>query len=100
MGAGEDGALLLQGPGHDAHMGANGEAMQIVNAVGQLIAFKRDRADRKIKASDESDPYKRQSMQLTRDIENVNLITEACDKSLEMFDEALGRLRDQEKNAA
>ena len=68
------------------------EAMTMIDSVGQLIAFRRQRADRQISVSQESDPLKRQAMQLRRDIENVEWIAEACDETLEMFEEALGRL--------
>ncbi|MDX1566112.1 MAG: 6-hydroxymethylpterin diphosphokinase MptE-like protein, partial [Phycisphaeraceae bacterium] len=75
------------------------EAMAMIDAVGQLIAFRRQRADRQISVSQENDPLKRQAMQLRRDIENVEWIAEACAETLQMFEEALGRLNRPEIRA-
>ena len=45
-----------------------------------------------IRATDSSDEYERQKMELERDIRNVGDITEACDEAEVMFRAASDRL--------
>jgi hypothetical protein len=80
---------------HKDAVDADSEALQLIDTVGQLIAFKRVRADRAIRASEEEDPFKRQVMQLDRDIENVDWIMQACDEALHMFELAAAYLSEQ-----
>ncbi len=65
------------------------ETMDLVNAVNQLGAFNRLRADRAIAVEAQLPPLERQRRQLTRDMENLRWLRDACDETLAMFASAL-----------
>ncbi len=63
-------------------------AMRVVNALNQLGAFKRLRADRAIELTLDADPKTRQRTQLERDIINVQWLKDGSDEMLHMLDES------------
>jgi hypothetical protein len=62
-----------------------------VNAINQLGAYRRSRADRSIHRITD-DAYHRQAQQLDRDIENLDWLTQACDEALDIFHAAQQRV--------
>lgn len=70
------------------------EAFQLLSYLNQLGAFKRIKADRKLKVISENiTPVEKQRMELERDIVNVRWIADASQELIEQFEQADQLLR-------
>ena len=67
----------------------------VVQQLNQVGSFNRHRADRGIRAAKEDDPMQTQRRQLERDLENLRWLIDACDETVQVFDEAADRLAKQ-----
>ncbi|MEX2671825.1 MAG: 6-hydroxymethylpterin diphosphokinase MptE-like protein [Phycisphaeraceae bacterium] len=69
------------------------DAFKLVDAVNQVGAFNRLRADRAIgAAASELDAHDRQKRQLERDITNLSWLDDACAETLDLLDGAADRM--------
>ncbi|MCC6679711.1 MAG: motility associated factor glycosyltransferase family protein [Phycisphaeraceae bacterium] len=71
--------------------GELGEAFALINHVNMIGAFKRIKADRAIEHQGGNE-LDRQASRIERDIANIELLIEACDETLRIFEEARTRL--------
>lgn len=77
---------------HRKRVGELNDAFTLVNELNQVGALNRLKADRALRIDEPADPFEKQKRQLERDIENVRWLVEACGETLDIFDEAAGRL--------
>jgi hypothetical protein len=70
------------------------EAFELVGSVNTVGTFRRERADRGIRAGDYADDYARQLAQIDRDLDNMDFIDQACDEAVEIFTDARQQLLD------
>lgn len=72
------------------------ETFTLINDLNTIGAFKRARADRAIQHQD-MDEFEVQRRQLDRDIENLQWLLQACDEGQKIFNDALKRTRELNK---
>jgi len=68
-------------------------AFNLVNSLNTIGTYKRAKADRSI-SHVSKDQYDRQTQQISRDIENLDWLTQACDEALSILEEAQQRIED------
>lgn len=66
------------------------QAFVVVNNLNTVGTYKRARADRAI-GFIEGDRFEKQSQQISRDIDNLDFLIQACDEALDIFEMALER---------
>ena len=66
----------------------------LVNQINCIGAFRRHKADRAIQLAG-AEVFERQRAQMDRDAENLDLLVEACDETLDLLREASERLAEQ-----
>ncbi len=69
------------------------DTFHLLDAMNQVGAFKRLRADRRLELSVDLDPAERQRAQLDRDLENVEWLADAATVMLDQLDEARRAVR-------
>lgn len=68
------------------------EAFEIVSSINTVGTFRRERADRGIHHTEHADEYEKQLAQITRDLDNMDFIDQACDEGLSILGDARDRL--------
>src|SRR6185369_14015400 len=79
---------------HRKRVTAMKATFDLVNELNTLGAFRRARADRAIRADGDlrDDGFTRQARQIERDLDNVELIVQACDETLAIIRDAVQKL--------
>ena len=73
-------------------------AFNLVNSLNTIGTYKRAKADRSI-SHVSKDQFDRQTQQISRDIENLDWLTQACDEALSILDEARQRVDESYEKA-
>lgn len=69
------------------------QTFKLVNNLNQVGSFRRNKADRAIRITEDADPYTVQRMQLERDIDNINWLVDACTEVIAMFNSGVETLQ-------
>jgi hypothetical protein len=73
------------------------ETFSVINDLNSVGSFKRARADRAIQHAD-GDPFAQQTLQIERDLDNLDWLVQTCDEAREIFTD--GQARIDERRAA
>ncbi len=72
------------------------ESFNVINDLNALGAFRRARADRAIFNTD-TDEFERQRRQIDRDLDNLDMLIQACEEAMKIFRDALERVEHHQR---